>query len=86
MGTAEGLCEAFMVSDFQSSHTSEEPPGSDNPHSSSMEGPTLVPSSARDATRLPSTATFLTKSIPAGVRHETDGPTTSTGHMAYLRE
>ena len=52
----------------------------------SMEGPTLVPCSAGDAIRLPSMTTSLTKSIPEGVRHETDGPTTSTGHMAYLQE
>ena len=38
-----------MVPDFQGSHTSEEPPGSDNSHSSNMEGPTLVPCSAEDA-------------------------------------
>ena len=86
MGTAERLCEPSMVSDLQGSHTSEEPPGSDNSHSSSMEGPTLVPCSAGDALRLPSTATPLTEFIPAGVRHDTDGPITSTGRMAYLRE
>ena len=55
-------------------------PGSDNSHSSSMEGPTLVPCSAGNALRLSSTATPLTESIPADVRHETDEPTTSTGH------
>ena len=75
MGTTEGLCKPPMVLDFQGSHTSKEPPGSDNSHSSSMEGQTLVPCSARDAIQLPLTATLLTKSIPAGVRHETDGAT-----------
>ena len=86
MGTAKGLCKPFMVPDFQGSHTSEEPPGSDNSHSSSMKGLTLVPCSTGDATQLPSTTTPFTKSIPAGVRHETDEPTTSTGCMAYLWE
>ena len=86
MGTAQRLCKPSMVPDLQGSHTNEEPPGSDNSHSCSMEGPTLVPCSAGDAIQLPSTATPLTESIPAGVRHETDGPTTSTCHMAYLQE
>ena len=86
MEIAEGLCEPSMVPDFQGSHTSEEPPGSDNSHSFSMEGSTLVPCSAGDAIRLPSTVTPLTKPVPADVRHESDGPTTATGHMAYLQE
>ena len=86
MGTAEGLCKPSMVPDLQGSHKSEEPPGSDNSHTSSMEGPTLVPCSAGNAIRLPSTATLLTKSIPAGVRHETNGPITSTGRVGYLQE
>ena len=75
-----------MVPDLQGFHTSEEPLGSDNSHSSSMEGSTLVPCSAGNAIQLPSTATLFTESIPAGVRHETDGPITSTGCMAYLWE
>ena len=69
MGTAEELCEPSMVSGLQGCHTSEEPPGSHNSHSSSMEGPTLVLCSTGDAIRLPSTAIPLTESIPAGVRH-----------------
>ena len=86
MGTAEGLCEPSMVPNFQGSHTSEEPPGSDNSHSSSMEGSTLVPCSAGDAIRLPSTVTPLTKPVPADVRHESDGPITVTSRMSYLRQ
>ena len=86
MGTAERLCESSMVPDLQGTTQVKKLPGSNNSHSSSMEGPTLVPCSAGNALLLPSTATPLTESITAGVRHETDGPTTSTGHMAYLQE
>ena len=82
MGTDEGLCEPSMVPDVQGSHTSEESPGSDNFHSSSIDRPTLVLCSAGDAMQLPSTATPLTKFIPTDVRHKTDRPTTSTGRMA----
>ena len=42
MGTAEVLCEPSMVPDFQGSYTSEEPPGSDNSHNFSVEGPTTA--------------------------------------------
>ena len=45
----EGLCEPSMVPDSQGSYTSEETSGSDNLHSSSIEGPTLVSCSAGDA-------------------------------------
>ena len=38
-----------MVPDFHGAHKSEESLGSDYCHSSSMEGPTLVPCSAGDA-------------------------------------
>ena len=57
-----------MVPDFHGSHKSEESLGSDYCHSSSMEGPTLVPCSAGDAIRLPSTVTLLIESIPTDVR------------------
>ena len=83
MGTAEGLCEPFMVPDFQGSHTSEEPPGSD---SSSTKGSTLVPCSTGNTIQLPLTVTLLTEPVPADGRHESDGPTTATGRMAYLQE
>ena len=45
-----------------------------------------MPCSAGDAIRLPSTVTPLIKPVPADVRHESDGPTTSIGCMAYLQE
>ena len=46
MRTAESSCELSLVPNLQGSHTSEEPSGSDNSHSSSMDGLTLVPYSA----------------------------------------
>ena len=84
MGTDEGLCEPFMVPDTQSSYTSEEPSGSDNLYSSSMEGSTLVLCSFGDAVRLPLTTTLLTESVPVDIRPESDGHAITISCLAYL--
>ena len=85
MGTAEVLCEPSMVPDFQGSYTSEEPLGSDNSHSFSVEGPTTVPCSAGNAIQ---PVTLLTDPRPvlADVKHQSYGPATPTDHMAHLQE
>ena len=85
MGTAEVFCEPSLVPDFQGSYTSEEPPGSDNSRSFSVEGPTTVPCSAGDAIQ---PVTLLTDPRPdlADVKHESYGPANPTDHMAHLQE
>ena len=87
VGSSEGLCEPTMVPDCQGSLTSEEPTGPVNPRSSSMERSTLVPSSAGNAIRLSPTTSSLTEPVPvAPVGQGSDGSSTPTGRMAYLRQ
>ena len=87
VGSSEGLCEPTMVPDCQGSLTSEEPTGPVNPRSSSMERSTLVPSSAGNAIRLSPTTPSLTEPVPvAPVGQGSDGSSTPTGRMAYLRQ
>ena len=74
-----------MVSGRQGSLTSEEPTSSGDPCGSSLEGPTVVPSSTGDAVQLPSTTSTFTEPM-AGAQHGPDELSTPTSRVAYLRQ
>ena len=86
VGSVKGLCKPSMVPDCQGPLTNKDPSGPGNTCSSSMEGPTMVPSTAGNVVRLPPTTTSLCEPVSVDVRHRTYGHSASTSRMAYLRQ
>ena len=86
VATIQRVCKPSMVSDRQSSLSSEGPTGSGDPGGPSMEGPTLVSSPTGNALQLSSAASSTAEPVPANLQCRSDGPSTPTSRLACLRQ
>ena len=86
MVSVKRLCKPSLVPNRQGLLTNKEPSGPRNICSSTMEGPTMVPSTAGNAVRLPPTTTSLTEPVSMKRQHRTYGYSTSSSHMAYIQQ
>ena len=86
VGTVQRVCKPSMVSDREGSQSSKKSTSSGGPGGPSMEGPTVVPSAAGVVTQLPTTASSVPGSVPVDIQQGSDGSSTSTGRVAYLRQ
>ena len=81
VGSVKGLRKPSMVPDCQGPLTNKDPSGAGNTCSSSLEGPTMVSSTAGNVV---STTNLLSEPVSVDVRHRTYGHSASTSRMAYL--